>query len=132
MKKKTITVLIVLGAIVINAGFFPLINFNQQNPVEINMVMKFVTLLMAVGVHSELGLIESKIYSKWSFLSIGAYNIFLVAAGLLGRYLLEFGEISNTYNFTWYNILFQIAVLSLVSTGTYLYNIKKKPTDTEN
>lgn len=128
--KKVMTGSMIVLTMLINGGFFPVINFNPENPVKLNILMQLIILFMAAGAHYEVGLLETKIHSQWSVPAIAAFNICLVAAGLFGRYLLEFGETSNTYNFTWYNILFQIALLSLISTGTYLF--QSKQTDTEN
>lgn len=42
-------------------------------------------------------------------------TLFLTAAGMGCRYLLEFGEVSNTYNFTLFN---GISYLALIPAGT--------------
>ena len=43
----------------------------------------------------------------------------MICGGLLGRYLLEFGEMSNTYNFTPANAAFHMLLLASAATASW-------------
>lgn len=112
-------------SILVNAGFFPIINFNPGNPVDIGIRQRLVVIVMAFTFHKSIGSLEAAIFSKWSAILISIFNIFLVLCGLICRYVLEFGEVSNTYNFTIWNVFFQVTVLAFVSTAVCLLERKK-------
>ena len=48
-------------------------------------------------------------------------NLLLVLLGMGVRYLLEFGEVSNSYNFTVPNMLLHIGVTVTLSTLSWLW-----------
>ena len=48
-------------------------------------------------------------------------NLLLVLLGMGARYLLEFGEVSNSYNFTVPNMLLHIGVTVTLSTLSWLW-----------
>lgn len=48
------------------------------------------------------------------------------ALGLLGRYLLEFGEVSNTYNFTPVNLVVFLLAVPLGTVAAYYSSCKKR------
>ena len=49
-----------------------------------------------------------------------------VGLGLLCRYLLEFGEVSNTYNFTVPNTLLHVGIFLALTGLTYICYFRKK------
>ena len=51
---------------------------------------------------------------------ITLFNLVIVLAGMVCRYLLEYGEVSNTYNFTIPNILFHIVAALGISIISYI------------
>lgn len=120
--KKFIIVCMVILSCLISGGFFPIINFNLDNPVDIG-IMRFIIIVMAAIAYVDIGVIESIIMPKLKILLIIVLNIAIISSGLIFRYLLEFGEISNTYNFTLPNVCFQIFALTAISTVSYI--IKK-------
>lgn len=114
--KKTLMVGILIMSIFINGGFFPIINFNPNNPVDLGIQMKLIVIVMAFSFHKYIGSLEAILCEKWSVISVGIFNVSIALCGLGCRYLLEFGEISNTYNFTIVNVLFQVIILATIST----------------
>lgn len=113
-------------SILVNGGFFPIINFNPENPVNLKIMLRLVIVVMAFAFHKYIGSLETTIFSKWSAIPLSIFNIFLVLSGLICRYLLEFGEESNTYyNFTILNVCFQVTVLAFISMHTCLLERKK-------
>lgn len=123
--RKIIIVGMLFFSILVNGGFFPIINFNPENPVDLGF-MRLIIIAMAFTFHKSIGSLEAIILSDCSTVFISIFNVFLVACGLVCRYLLEFGEVSNTYNFTILNVLFQIMMLALVSTVVCLLERKKR------
>ena len=123
--KNIIIVGVVLTAILVDGGFFPIVNFNPDNPVNLGIVMHLMIIVMAVTFHKEIGSLESVIFPEWSMPFISIFNVALVLRGLGCRYLLEFGEVSNTYNFTVVNVLFQVLALASISTVVCVLYKKK-------
>lgn len=124
--KKPIMVGILLLSILVNGGFFPIINFNPANPVERDTVMGFIILVMTCVFHKEVGTLEAIVFSKLPLVLIGMINVAVVLGALGCRYLIEFGEVSNTYNFTILNIAFQVMVLALISSVSCLLERMKR------
>lgn len=87
--------------------------------------MRLMIIVMALEFHKEMGSLEAVTFSKWSMPFIAIFNISLALSGLGCRYLLEFGEVSNIYNFTVMNVAFQVIPLALVSTIVCALDKKK-------
>lgn len=113
--RKPLLFCIVFLAIIVNLGFFPIINFNPENPVNLGF-FKLVIITMAVIFSVYLGTFEAFFFPKWSILRSFLLNVAISLCGLCCRYILEFGEISNTYNFTLANVLFQVMFFSCIAT----------------
>ena len=104
--------------LLVNCGFFPIVNFNPP-PVDLGLVMRVMLFVLAVSVHWDFGRLEARVFPGWSPLFIGLFNAAVVCGGLLGRYLLEFGEASNAYNFTIGNTAFHILFLTSAATTAW-------------
>lgn len=83
-------------SILVNGGFFPIINFNPENPVDLGIMQRLAIIVMAFTFHKSIGSLEAAVLSAWSAILLSIFNVFLVLSGLICRYLLEFGEASNT------------------------------------
>lgn len=94
--------------LLVNCGFFPIVNFNPDNPVDLGLVMRVMIFVLAASAHWNFGRLAARVFPGRSPLFIGLFNAAVVCGGLLGRYLLEFGEVSNTYNFTPGNTVFHV------------------------
>lgn len=105
--------------LLVNCGFFPIVNFNPGNPVDLEPLMRGILFAFAVKAHWDLGRLEARVFPERSPLFIGLFNAAVVCGGLLGRYLLEFGEVSNTYNFTPANTAFHILLLASAATAAW-------------
>lgn len=108
--------------LLVNCGSFPIVNFNPDNPVDLGIVVKVMVFVSALEAHRNFGRLEARVFPERSLLFIGVFNAAVVWGGLLARYLLEFGEVSNTYNFTPANVVFH--VLLLVSAATASWKLK--------
>lgn len=124
--KKPIIIGVFIFSILVNGGFFPIVNFNPDNPVDLGIIMRLIIIIMAYTFHKSIGSLETIILPEWSTTFIGVFNAVLVLCGLIFRYLVEFGEVSNTYNFTILNVSFQMIALAAVSTVTCVLERKNK------
>ncbi len=122
--KKVMILSMFMFSILVNGGFFPIVNFNPDSP-DMEILMRLIIIVMAVVFHKSIGSLEAVIFEKWSMVLVGILNCVLIICGLLCRYLIEFGEVSITYYFTLSNIAFQMIVLALVSTIVYVWERKK-------
>lgn len=68
-KQKPLLFCIIFLAIIVNLGFFPIINFNPENPVNLGL-FKLVIILMAGSACVYIGTFEAIFFPKWSILSI--------------------------------------------------------------
>ena len=91
--RKPLLFCIVFLAIIVNLGFFPIINFNPENPVNFGL-FKLVIILMAGSSCVYIGTFQAVFFPKWSILNIFLLNAALSLCGLCCRYALEFGEVS--------------------------------------
>lgn len=115
---------IVFLAIIVNLGFFPIISFNSEHPVNLG-AFKLVIIAMAIIFCVYLGTFEAFFFPKWSIICIFLFNTAISLCGLFCRYTLEYGEVSNTYNFTLPNVFFQLILFSCIAT---LSNYRKRRT----
>lgn len=124
--KKAVMISMFLFSILVHGVFFPIVNFNPNHPVDMGMGMRSLIIIMAVTFQKAIGALEAVVFEKWSMVLVGIFNCVLVVCGLFCRYLLEFGEVSNTYNFTVANVAFQMVVSVLVSMVVFAWESRKK------
>ena len=72
-------------------------------------------------VYAEVGLLSGYIFDKKKIGIVLVINVAHIIAGMICRYFLEFGEVSNTYNFTLPNIAIHIVVVSCICLCSYLH-----------
>lgn len=114
--KKLFFALVIIMPIFFGCFTFPFWNLTYRAHGGISVINVFVF----VTAYYDIGLVEAIAFHKKSFIFILGYNFIMSCAGLLCRYLLEFGEVSNTYNFTGLNILVHLFLVVLISSLTYL------------
>lgn len=51
-------------------------------------------------------------------------SLILTGIGMICRYLIEYGEVSNTMNFTAFNIISYLVIIPIFTVIAYNYNIK--------
>ena len=78
-------------------------------------------LYLAASVFIFWGSMAKAMFPKAGILPILALNLSVTLTGMLFRYLLEWGEVSNTYNFTLPNITLHIAFAVIVSTLSWYW-----------
>ncbi len=77
--------------------------------------LDFSGLYMLVSSYGVIALASAGIFGPDRGKKVYITTFFLTAIGMGCRYLLEFGETSNTYNFTLFNI---VSYLALIPAGT--------------
>ena len=84
-------------------------------------------IYLAASVFLFWGGMARAMFPRAGIISILALNFGVTLSGMVFRYLLEFGEVSNTYNFTLPNIALHTTVAVIVSTLSWLWakQIKK-------
>lgn len=116
MKRKNLFYLLVALFIVIAGATFPFYNWNKHY----SYTLTGITLWINIACYIELGVLERRLLPECAKVKIVLINFGIVLAGMGCRYLLEFGEVSNTYNFTLSNIVFHVIVTLIISTISYI------------
>ena len=75
--------------------------------------------------YAEVGLLSGYIFDKKKIGVVLLINVTHIIAGMICRYFLEFGEVSNTYNFTLPNIAIHIVAISCICICGYLHEKKQ-------
>ena len=122
-KKKVLKLVIIFGAILFNMGLFPIINLSIDAPkfsFGYIVYMIVIMLLFIPSITNDISLVCENLTQSRLFL----YNLAIITIGLLARYILEFGEVSNTYNFTPINIILHILIVSVGIMLVYALNKK--------
>lgn len=113
---RALMVVMFIAAVIVSGAAFPICNFGKEYP----GALTGITLYLNVFFYLELGWFEKRGWKLRRLSSAVLINIGIILSGMLFRYLLEWGEVSNTYNFTAPNMLFHIVVSFGISTLAYL------------
>lgn len=121
-KRPLIMKLFLLGYIVFAGCFmFPI----QSEPFPLD-VGNLYSLLLAYGI---IGLGFAGLYGKKREKQVYFLTLALTLTGMICRYLLEFGEVSNTYNFTPFNIITYAVIIPVYTViAYYLTSLYINPT----
>ena len=110
-------------------GCFTFPVFNLTKVVSRNI--GFINFVLAGSAYYEIGVIEGAAFplkkgpvSKTIFTLLG-FNCIHILAGMGCRYLLEFGETSNTYNFTMPNIVVHLLVVNAFCLASWYFAVRK-------
>ena len=98
--KKLFGVLGLVFIVCVECCVFPVGNL----PLGGDMTIGLINLATAIGISKCIGEIETHIFQKASGLLIFVLNLGITIMGMIARYFLEYGEVSNTYNFTFWCI----------------------------
>ena len=123
-KRIVYIVIITILSVVIYGSLFPVLNFSSEKP-EISTSIVLLNVVVFYFTSDGIGTVVPKLLPQWSLLKIAFYNFAVITAGLIARYLLEFGEISNTYNFTVFNIAFYLLMTVGLATLIASKNVRK-------
>ena len=97
---------------------FPL--WNERFPLEWHDVFTFVSTygILAAGLYA--------IYGEDRGPSLYPRMVLFTVIGMICRYFLEFGEVSNTYNFTLFNIVVYLFVVPVFTLLAYEFVDRSK------
>ena len=115
MKRKWHIILLIMFVIISGASF-PIYNLTKHYTISLTGILLYLNIFCYI----ELGIYEKKILKSWGVKHAAITNLGVILLGMLCRYFLEFGEVSNTYNFTIPNIILHISVTFMISMLSYL------------
>lgn len=118
MKTKSrgfLVILLVVFVIIAGSGF-PFYNWNKHY----SYTLTGITLWLNIACYIELGVFERRLLPDSATVKIVLINFGIVLAGMGCRYLLEFGEVSNTFNFTLLNIASHMMATLIISMFSYI------------
>ena len=102
---------------------FPFINITKVLS-DTEKQISIINLFTCLVAYAEVGLLSGYLFEKKKIGVVMLINAAHIIAGMICRYFLEFGEVSNTYNFTLPNIVFHIIVISCVCLCSYFHTKK--------
>ena len=109
-------ILLCLLFLVISCCTFPIYNFTK----DFGKSIVTTNLILNVLCYYELGKYEKLMQKDWKIGKVLLVNMGVILLGMVMRFFLEFGEVSNTYNFTGPNITIHITAALAISFVTYL------------
>ena len=110
--KKIVCIVGLLFVILLECCVFPVGSITHTKWFTIGIV----NIITAVGICKCVGEMEAALFPKASWGMISLLNIGITIMGMVSRYLLEYGEVSNTYNFTPKKIVIHMIIMILLST----------------
>ena len=109
--KRIAAAYIFLFFLILTCSSFPVYNLTKRY----HDTLTFTNVFISLSIYAYLGTFLSQIFPKARFRKIFLILLGMVLGGMFCRFLLEFGEVSNTYNFTPANIALHLAVTLTVS-----------------
>ena len=123
-KRLLLILSITILSVLVYGCIFPVLNFSAAKP-EIPVTIVLLNVVIFYFISEGMGTVVPKLFPQWSLLKITCYISAVSVAGLAARYLLEFGEISNTYNFKVLNITFYLLMTVGLATLEANKNMRK-------
>ena len=125
-KKRILIYGIFICLAFITCCMFPLLNLTKEAPIKMEAV-NWMAIVVSIMFYHSMGQAEAKLLPNIPAMLIILFNLIAAIVGMVSRFLLEFGEVSNAYNFTIPNIILHIVVAVALSSATWLFF--KKATD---
>ena len=116
MKHKRLFWILAVLFVIIAGAAFPIYNWGKHY----SYTLTGITLWLNIAFWIEVGVLERRFLRGKQICKIALYNSTIILAGMGCRFLLEFGEVSNTYNFTIPNVLFHIVATLGISIISYI------------
>lgn len=109
---------VIFGAYIVFAGcfVFPI----SSEPFSLD----FMKVYLIVASYGMIGLGFAVLYGVAKEKLVYLIIFSLTILGMIFRYILEYGEVSNTHNFTMLNVVSYIAIIPIFTVATYHYNLK--------
>lgn len=119
--KKLFGILGLVFIVCLECCIFPVGNFSLGG----SLTVGYINLATAIGISKCIGEIEVLVFPKISWLWIFVINLGITILGMGARYFLEYGEVSNTYNFTLKNIVIHMIIMMLLSMAFWKQTKRK-------
>ena len=110
---------ILLMGYIIFAGCFVFPIRSEPFPLD------FSGVYLLVPSYGVIALASAGIFGPGRGRKVYITTFLLTAIGMGCRYLLEFGEVSNTYNFTLFNIVSYLALIPAGTAAAYCWIVRK-------
>ena len=120
--KKLVITLSFLFIVCLQCCTFPFYNFSHS----VSFTIEIVNFMVAMGICKCTGELEAEFFPDITWRQVRLLNLVLVILGMSARYLLEFGEVSNTYNFTYPNMLLHLVMMVICSSVSWRRRIREK------
>lgn len=108
---------LILGYIIF-AGCFVFPFGNERFPFD------FMKGYLVVATYGIIGLGFARVYGIHKEKIVYTVSFILTALGMISRYVLEYGEVSNKMNFTPFNIISFLVVIPIFTVVAYHFIIK--------
>ena len=118
--KKGFFLFVCAWFIFIGCCAFPVINLTKDFPLQITLLNLFTVCISCVYLGKIMEIIFSKKITKSILIALS-----MTLIGFLCRYFLEYGEVSNTYNFTAANVALHLFALTILPLMTYISRKQK-------
>ena len=120
--KKLFTAMTLIFFVLLGGAAFPIYNLTKEWSITLTLSI----LVSAIGYSGMLGVTEIALFPNAKIYHIIPLNLVLTLLSMGCRYLLEYGEVSNTYNFTVPNMILHIVAVLVISTGFWSNAVAKK------
>ena len=87
--------------------------------------LDFQGLYLLVAIYGVIALALAGNFGPGKGRKVYIVTFLLTAVGMVCRYLLEFGEVSNTYNFTLFNIISYLAIIPTSTLIAYHWIVRR-------
>lgn len=120
--RRAMCVFVFVFMVFINCCRFPLYNLSRKWPLTIIAVNLYAVLVSAVIT----GQMLRRFFGKAGVWFVVLVTVVCSCMGLACRFLLEYGEISNTYNFTVPNTVLHVVVFSTAVLSSWFVRKKRE------
>lgn len=109
--KKVVCILGLIFVIILECCVFPVGSITHTKWFTIGII----NIITAVVICKCVGEMEAALFPKATWIVISLLNMGITIMGMVSRYFLEYGEVSNTYNFTPKKIVIHMIIMLLLS-----------------
>ena len=122
--RKTGITLFWIIAIFFGCFCFPFVNITKVLS-DAQKQISVINLFTCLIAYAEVGLLSGYLFDKKKISVVLLINVSHIIVGMICRYFLEFGEVSNTYNFTLSNIAIHIVAILCICICGYIHAKKQ-------
>ena len=122
--RKAGTIIFWIVAVFFGCFCFPVIDLTKVLS-DMQKHISIWNIFICLLAYAEVGLLSGYLFEKKKISAVLLINAAHIIIGMILRYFLEFGEVSNTYNFTLPNIVFHVFINLCVCLCSYLHTKKQ-------